>query len=972
MSLLSRPASPLSVPGLAANGSTCHRCRKGVLLFTKYASGNRNEENCNRAYRKCSRCYDPNSTVAWITSAARAGACDYFVFLSSEDAALCERQANARCPKNAPCGGNGIRNGSCEHYMCKACCLHFGRTDPAHVCNQITHRTTPTGSSSVPGPAVSTPSTPRRPPPSLPTPWAQAPFPGPGQVLGTHPAPVVLLPQPAPSPFRSQGNAVNGRLPIHGLNLSANYQSDFSPEFIAKSLSQTHSPLSSYAIRRETARKASNFIKLKWYILGDAIPVPLEVQAPKLPNFIPSECVTILQTFGLKSSELESFAFFSNGGWAIRDTPLAGLTAGNEVFIGPARLVVDLVSRQLPLSTRGPQVAVVPTTPSRKRNLSEVSRDVILIDDDDDDASIADSPQKRARPQSRSPATAIFPPADPQEADRGFRAFEALLAEAKEVRRGGEVVLKCAAAAFGVPIKRRNWNRHYAAWQEKQGHENLARVQNISPSSFMEYTLPDDVLDDTNALTLAKLRLLWPAAHTDKRSKLNANTAKRAELVAHYKLCRFTLRERGPGELSTRADEILDELGNRKVLYVPPQNPEAPTGSKRKTGPSNAQVPVPKKKAHPFMPLAVLFIFRDILNSYEVTDDSEMYTVKVSSGIRAGSPHVRRTISIDSSTIIQALEGLLRQDTFNKDEFNLYTLSLSANDVDYTLLHSKRYREVTPALERCSALCVKCSFPKKEGVVLLDAEPPSVHSFQWFTHGAEMTGYEAFLEREPELRYKITVVVARKYQHQWEDRRPLKKKEQSKKPAMILKDHASDKLLRRRHGADSEVAAIWKAHSEMELSRSGKLRAELVKGYGYEVVLEWAVWGYDAFRDAVVIAGGNTFRISGKSWARFLKFKQDPWVNNLFRCGHLIHTKCPRGLQQLRSLHGDGLKAKFGKQKTVAPETLFAYLCELYHVAARDYDYKVLNEGEEEPEGEEVSESENEDDKEEDENGQGH
>ncbi|KAJ7217988.1 hypothetical protein GGX14DRAFT_390697 [Mycena pura] len=608
-------------------------------------------------------------------------------------------------------------------------------------------------------------------------------------------------------------------------------------------------------------------------LTSDSEPIRLEVSAPDLPYFKPSESELLQATFGL---DLKSFSILMDG------------ALGTDIDINDT----------LPADT---------STLDLTQSDSESSENTENVD----------APQ-------------VFPPRDKAEADRHFKLYEEYYGDGKQ----GQLVLVCAAAAFGHPITRRTWNRRYHSWLAEQGreliHPKLPSHGAISLSALMYFDVPREVLEDEGILSLNDLKHLLEAAQVASEGRPNRikkpKKWTRPQLVNFLEGCHIEGREANITNevaLSTPSEVILRRLVFEGKVQLPPKNIDES---------ENAEPEQPKKTPGSSLDLDYVFFFRNAQTNYET--EGQNHCITYSKEIRVRSPYPKR-VPISAGMVIRSLSDIIEGSpmlTSAPANETQMTLTVNANDGDYAKMLEARYKVVLPALEKCSTECgrklTRCQTAEK--LVPLDDgddyEGDNVEGWRMYGVGLAEFSAELRTRKDGEKHY---------VNHKWEAPLKLSRKQLPVQRTALKKNYTFDGLIELK-SEQAKFIEIQETYDKQKLRKK--------PGYSYSQVRDWGVWFFEAWKE---IVNGKGHRASMKAWSRALGFKPDSWLAPLAKCGLLVGQKGGRG--PVIAQHGQALHAEFHKHQQVVPQKLFEKLCLLYSVAATGYKL----EGEDGDEGDE-------------------
>ncbi|KAF7323966.1 hypothetical protein MKEN_00618100 [Mycena kentingensis (nom. inval.)] len=442
---MSEPAHPL--PPL---GSQCPCCNHGTILPSKQASGNNNPEHKGCFYVKCSFNYyhrEGSPLSQWLTEQAVGQRCkDGFWWV--EPGVYPKPQGTSRCT-GAYCKGKGERNGTCTHWLCKACCIGqeavFGA---AHCCALRSH------SQGF-----------KRGPPSA--------------VIGLSPSPADTqsdVPSPPATPSTKRISSVatpsttpqKRTLPVFGHNLSPYARSSLPPSFVQNSLNAAK-PVASAASPEFDARKT---IQVAWSADAQMTKEPIycTTAAPHLPKFMPSESQAVLRLSRLDAAELSAYSVLVQGVWSGRDVPMT-VSAGQSVVFGPFEFA------GMRASPGGGSQSWTPTPSPTKRSSGNPPdspsplpkrikveddaplQEVIVIDDSDDDQGESLPQSAAASALAPGPEHAVFPGTYTVDVHTNFSRFTLCLRDKNRTAAIKHV--------FGCAVPDGTFYRHYKMWQAR-------------------------------------------------------------------------------------------------------------------------------------------------------------------------------------------------------------------------------------------------------------------------------------------------------------------------------------------------------------------------------------------------------------------------------------------------------------------------------------------------------------------------
>ncbi|KAJ7066135.1 hypothetical protein C8F01DRAFT_1228269 [Mycena amicta] len=295
-------------------GQICPLCQKGTIVFSKQIHGKYSDTYKGQFYTKCSRAYDPRSTLVWLTTEAQNARCDG-IWLDPD-------LLNAK----------SLRGTQSTQYELHALPM------PAMLRQQNDVRLYPR------------------------TPARQQPKKDSTSLVASqsHSIP------PAPSPFTSAStwtfvNSTSGASTIdpsmfqpaldtqhrRSANVSAYYSApaDFVLASIGASPSKNVTTPSSRLSRLEDLREAAKSVTIVWYsnAAGDSPPpYTFLAPAPDLPLFKPATCVILkLVAQGPPPTppiDLNQFCVVINNTWQGRGVPLTNVKAHDTLFLGPIDL----------------------------------------------------------------------------------------------------------------------------------------------------------------------------------------------------------------------------------------------------------------------------------------------------------------------------------------------------------------------------------------------------------------------------------------------------------------------------------------------------------------------------------------------------------------------------------------------------------------------------------------------------------
>ncbi|KAJ7199610.1 hypothetical protein GGX14DRAFT_401213 [Mycena pura] len=282
---------------------------KGNILFSQQAYGAYSEENEGKYFCKCSRFYDPRSTQAFITDAAKDSRCsEGFYWVTGAHINPKPRQGQKiQCSTDAPCSGAGFRSLTCSHFECVECCKKHGENDEGHVCILATHQPKATKKKGKKKTGHSDPLAPTSVAPSL----ADGLF-----VFSAQSGSTLTTPN---TPTKSDPH---GRNVSDYLNASSNTY--YPAGFIQASLStqSVSSPvLRSPAPSRIARDQSMKGISVGWCKNATDPPLSLLATAPNLPIFRPWECTLIARVANVELDDLKEFCVVINGLWTPSSQP---------------------------------------------------------------------------------------------------------------------------------------------------------------------------------------------------------------------------------------------------------------------------------------------------------------------------------------------------------------------------------------------------------------------------------------------------------------------------------------------------------------------------------------------------------------------------------------------------------------------------------------------------------------------------
>ncbi|KAJ7213084.1 hypothetical protein GGX14DRAFT_620118, partial [Mycena pura] len=289
---------------------------------------------------KCSRNYRVKPTPpSWLSEAGLRNRCTRGMWYN-----VCP-DLNAKPQKGETCEcKKNQRSLSCEHYICKQCCLRRGETDVGHDCRLRDHRPLTMSRSS---PVMTTPTT----SPSRPTPSGLAPFTTPTRIPSFPAGPSLPLPTPT-----VQLAHVNH--PFHAHNVSGYIlQNPLPPQYVQNSLLNKHVSPVSFA---RDAREINNKLVVGWCKTANVLQVDMEINVPApLPNFIPSRSEALIEFTGVTAENLKYYSIVQNGRWVGQSTGLTKLRPDYRILLGPAALaghycVPELIQSFSPSDTSAP------------------------------------------------------------------------------------------------------------------------------------------------------------------------------------------------------------------------------------------------------------------------------------------------------------------------------------------------------------------------------------------------------------------------------------------------------------------------------------------------------------------------------------------------------------------------------------------------------------------------------------------